>query len=328
MARRFYNPVHDPLVPNALVRQLADTSKKSFWHRCGQRHVVALGLLSLVDLKAPGAEVITNVTTVLEIVQLARSIRKDFTNKWKRKDGTVMANTTTAMVFPPTSFNAVHEAMVALHDTPLQIETVTFQRTNRKSKATKRVVKLWAHFLDSFRYVYEEDGRELDIDLEPSIVRRSINADAGRPVYQLTDRRRPRAIGFRINTELAREVAGGGRRYTIFAKDVFAILRELHHDPGAMRFALWVISQRDRDIKRSRPRLFDDLLQTGQHLTVQERETRLEVVLTRLRALGVIESYHEQAYAKTSHGKGNYLVIRKAAKWDLAPRKEGKANAA
>jgi len=316
----------DIRVPNAIVGELINASPDSFWRLLGHRsYLVGLGLMGLVDPDDPGKEVTTKATKILEIIEVVRTIQHKYLDEWERQDGTNITKTRKTAVFRPKLYKEVGKALVGLFTTTFMITKVEYvwPKGKRTRKAVKETTKTYVHFLDSFRFIYLEHGEELDLDLASPGERVNVSENPDRPVFKLRGKKRPSFISFRLNTELADELSGKGRRYTTFLGAVFGLLKELANDPGATRTALWVISQRQREIKRNRSWLVTNLLAGAKHQTAGEGLLRLEKVLAKLQNLEVIEGVHERQYAPRSRNKGSYLVITKAEKWHLARAKEG-----
>jgi hypothetical protein len=315
----------DVKVPNALIGELYNPSPESFWRVLQHRsYLVALGLLGLVDPNEPGKEVTTKATKIIEIIEDARNIEHRYLDEWHRVDGAQVKKGRATKVFRPKLYGEVGAALVRLFTTAFQINTVRCERLTRgkESSISRRKSQTFVHFLDSFRFIYVDHGEELDLDLVSPGELENISPVEDRPVYKLRGGQRPSFISFRLNTELADELAGKGRRYTTFLGAIFGVLKKLANDPAAARTALWVISQRKKEITRSRAWVLTRLIAGAKNRTAQEGQRRLEEVLKKLKGLEVVVNVMEKPYAVKSRGKGTYIVITKAEHWHLARAKE------
>lgn len=293
----------DVVVPNSLVRQLADPDPKSFFRVFSHWPLaVAFGILSLVNPKHPSSEVVVRPREILRIVLAARIIEKALAgaNDKEGKNGRDI---------PTKNYAMVKEALITLFRTEFPI-------TIRSGEILRQYL---VHFLDSFGPVYlDEQGEVINIDLTNE---RKVNIgnDEERPVFALSDRRRPWRIAFRLNSELANELLAGKGHQTIYFGKVFTLLHRLSHDPAAIRVGLWIIGNREREIKTNRGYLYNKLISGKGHPTLRERDNRIEAVLGKLRNEGVISNIEVREYAEASRrqpGK-TYLVITKSDEWHV-----------
>ncbi|MBI5478131.1 MAG: hypothetical protein HY906_04705 [Deltaproteobacteria bacterium] len=120
-----------------------------------------------------------------------------------------------------------------------------------------------------------------------------------------------------LNRELADELRGRGKKYTILLGGIFALLKSLAGDATAVRMLLWLVSQRDHEVRRNREWLRMRLVAGAKNRTREEADRRLDEVLRKLADLEVITGIEERAYARKP---GAFLVINKTAAWHLARR--------
>ena len=232
-----------------------------------------------------------------------------------------------AKKFHPDRFSLVTRALTELFAKPIQIRTVGYRRGTTKGRPQKVESVQAVHFLDAFRVIYQDkNGRDLSLDLLPESARTNISPVEGRPVFKLLGNRRPIGFGFRLNTELAKEISNRGHRYTIFVAAIFPLLKKLANDPAAVRVALWMISERRQEVPRNSAWLIEHLVLSGQkkqkNMTLAEKKRRLSDILAKLQALNVIAEVSEHEYAASSRGMGTYLLLRKADRWHVPRRKK------
>jgi hypothetical protein len=134
-------------------------------------------------------------------------------------------------------------------------------------------------------------------DLPPGLTRVNIGTN-DRPVWRV--RRQtpggdrdvpPIGILFRLNKELARELAGapGTIRFTVVARRIFAVLRRLAHDPAVMRLLLLVLRQTDVTFIRRLEGVVEDLGWDPDHAA--RGRDQLGKALEKLRTEGVVVRY-------------------------------------
>lgn len=278
-------------VPNSIIQGLTTTTSADLHRLPAFSITTLLGLLTLVDPKKPDAEVCARPSDILEIIEVGKQVANAVDRSWMTTDGQERSARYQTTRYSPKHRQQVHEALLRLHN-----QSVVVQRYDPRlhTKRDDRTV----HLLDMFGYSYEQDGRPVDVD-DPPPGRRKVNAGTvDRPVWRLRrctsageQEERPTGILFRLNTELAAELvkAKGSIGFTLLARRVFGVLRELHQDPGAIRLLLLVLRQTDERFGRRLHTLLDDL---GWHREHPARgKAHLEEVLQKFQSMGVVRNY-------------------------------------
>jgi hypothetical protein len=175
-------------------------------------------------------------------------------------------------------------------------QTVEIYRQHRKGKVKgeNRTV----HLLDMFGYYYTRNGGPVDVHDPPKGVSRRNVGSEERPVWRLRRRKgdqevdeRPAGVLFRLNKELAEEIAASKNTigFTLIARRVFAVLRRFHRDHAAIRLVLLPLRQRNQTFQRRLGRLLGDL---GWDTAHPERALeRLEASLAAMQEIGLIEGF-------------------------------------
>jgi hypothetical protein len=278
-------------VPNSLVQGLTTNTTEGLNRLTAFATVTLLGLLTRVSSRHPHREVTVQVSDILDILQVSKSVAHAVERAWTTRDGRTRRQRYRARRFSPRHLVQVHEALLTLHG---QRVLVRHQDPRSGRKVTERIV----HVLDSFGYLYEIDGRALDVDdLPPG--REKINVGPeDRPVWRVRRRTprgetfdRPRGILFRLNAELAGELGKrhGTIGFTLFAHRVFGVFREFMKSPAAIRLVILVLRQTNREFSRRLLPVIDDLGWDVSHPT--RAVEQLRAVLERMRALHIVEGF-------------------------------------
>lgn len=277
-------------VSNSLIQNFTTSAPSGLNRLPALDMLVLLGLVRLVDQKAPEREVHTTPTEVLEILEVSRNVAHVVTRERSLDDGTTQEKTYTESRFSPAKRVRLDEALLSLFH-----RTVEVTRCNRKAHTReKRLV----HVLDSFGYSYFDRGRAVDLD-DVAPPRRKVNVGSeDRPVYRLVRQdaggeRRERAAGvfFRLNAELAAEIRNEKNTigFTLLAGRVFQLLRRFHRRPLAIRLFLLVERQTGEVTTRSLSQVLTDV--GGDSHDRRAVLDELQRSLAEFRDLGVVKSY-------------------------------------
>lgn len=277
-------------VPNSIVQGLTTTTTEGLNKLKAFQMVVLLGMLTKVSSKSPGKEVRVTVTEVLKIVDVSRKIACAVDRKWQTKDGDSRQRSYASERFSPAHVERVHEALLMLHG-----QTVVVRgRSSGKSERTDHVV----HILDSFGYVYEQNGEDVDLDsLPPDREKVNVGSDK-RPVYRSRKRTagvkrfdRTKGVVFRLNSELANELCKkkGTIGFSLFANKVFQVFQRFMKKPTAIRLIVLILRQVEPTFTR---RLDSQLTGLGWDMSHPSRAvTECEATLHELKELGLVVSY-------------------------------------
>lgn len=145
----------------------------------------------------------------------------------------------------------------------------------------------------------DADGRPLDVDdLPADLVKVNAAGLDERPVWKVARRSpagpelpQPAAVLFRLNRELAAELAGvrGAVHCTVLARELFALLRGFSCQPVGIRLTLVVLRQTKPRFVRRLGALLTGLGGDGEHR--QRVVARLGELLGRLQEAGVVTGY-------------------------------------
>jgi hypothetical protein len=278
-------------VPNSILQGVTTTTTAQLNKLRAFPMTVLLGLLTLVDSKRPHQDVRAKVSDLLEIIEVGKMVAQVVDREWTTAEGDTRRKQYKANRYNPTHVRQVNDALLQLHG-----QTVAVHRKAKKGGANAENRNV--HILDMFGYSYGRNGRDVDVDDLPTD-RRKVNVGTQeRPVWRVRRRRgeaevdeRPSGVLFRLNRELAEEIAGGkqGISFTLVARRVFGVLRSIRHDPGAVRMVLLTIRQRNTVFTRRLRKLIADLSLGETH--PQRAMERLKDTLEIMKQLGLIEEY-------------------------------------
>jgi hypothetical protein len=278
-------------VPNSIVQGLTTNTTEGLNRLSAFANIVLLGLMTRVSSRHPHREVTVRVSDILEIIKVSKCVAHEVEREWKTKDGQKRKQRYQARRFSPRQLAQVHEALLTLHGQQVLVQHRD-PRTGRKE--TERVV----HILDSFGYIYEINGRAIDVDdLPPGRKKENVGPE-DRPVWRIRRRSRcgevfdrPKGVLFRLNTELADELSSrrGTIGFTLFAHRVFGVFREFMKSPAAIRLILLVLRQTSQEFSRRLLQVVDELGWDTSHPT--RAVEQLQAVLERLRALQIVVDF-------------------------------------
>lgn len=278
-------------VPNSLLQGLTTTTATNLNRLSTFTMTTLIGLCALADPQQPGKEVRCTMAEILRIIDVSQTVAHIVDREWITQEGETRTKRYQSNRFSPDKVRRVNQALLALHQTSVVIRQ---SASRRKGQCDERNV----HILDMFGYSYRVDGRPLDMyNLAGGYTKRNVGT-ADRPVWKArryidgveTDAR-PTGVLFRLNTELARELEGapGTIQFTLVARRVFAVLREFHKEPAAMRLLLLTLRQRSASFRRPLRRLITEL---GFDVAHWDRALEsLDAALKKLVELKVVQSY-------------------------------------
>jgi len=278
-------------MPNSVIQGLTTTTPTGLNRLAAFPMVTLFGLLAHVSATHPQREVRLRLRDILEIIRVGKTVTDAVDRTWVTGDGSERRRRYSRRRYHPRHLEQVHDALLALHNQSLIVRR---RVEGAKPKLKERIV----HLLDSFGYVYEIGGRSVDVDdLPQGWVKVNIGTD-DRPVWRLRRRtvlgeqfERPTGILFRINAELASELANhkGTIGFTVFALRVFDLFREFVKNPAALRLLVLVLRQTGGDFTRVLGQLLDDL---GWDSTHPGRAVmHLNQALERLRGFEVVRDF-------------------------------------
>jgi hypothetical protein len=291
-------------VPNSIIQGLTTSTPADLNRLPPFSTTVLLGLVGLVDPRHPAREVRARPSDILEMIEVGKRVAHAVDREWATAAGALRRRRYRARRYSPRQLEHVHEALLALHD-----QKVTIQRWDPRAgvKLEDRTV----HLLDMFGYAYERGGRAGDVDdLPPDRVKVNVGTPE-RPVWRLRRQtvvgerdERPSGILFRLNAELARELAGvkGSIHFTLLARQVFGVLRLFCRDAGAIRLLLLVLRQTAAEFRRPLDGLLDDMGWAPGHPA--RALARLEKVLCKLRELAIVTAF------EIDRERGQVLISR------------------
>ena len=233
-------------------------------------------------------EVQTTVSEILRIIEVSQNVAHAVSREWETKNGQTHRAKYEGRRCSPSHIQRIHESLLVLH----QQMVVVRGRDHRKETRTDRVV----HILDSFGYVYRQNGEVLDLDNLPEGEEKINISSDDRPVFQIKKRPgnpigKPSGVLFRLNTELAEELSGkrGTIGFTIFAQKVFRLFQEHNRNPATIRLILLILRQTSTNFVRN---LRPALLGLGFDVTHPKRAAnQCTATLERLRTATVINHF-------------------------------------
>lgn len=277
-------------VSNSVIQNLTTSVPSDLNRLPALDMLVLLGLMQMVNQKAPEKEVRTTPSKLLEVLEVSRNVAHAVTRKWSLDDGTTQEKEYPESRYSPAKRERLDKALRGLFE--LHVEVTSYDR-----KAHTREKRL-VHVLDSFGYSYFDRGRAVDLD-DVAPPRRKVNVGSeDRPVYRLVRQeagreRRERAAGvsFRLNAELAAEIRNEKNTigFTLLAGRVFQLLRRFHRRPLAIRLFLLVERQTGEVTTRSLSQVLTDVGGDSHDRRVVLGE--LQRTLEEFRDLGVVKSY-------------------------------------
>lgn len=277
-------------VPNSIVQGLTTCTATGLNSLTAFQIVTLLGLLARVSPKSPEREVRTTVSEILRIIEVSRTVAHAVEREWETARGDKRQRKYSGRRFSPSHIQKIHEVLLVLHKQTVIIRS----RGSRKKVFTDRVV----HILDSFGYVYKQNGEILDLDdLPPGSQKINISTD-DRPVYRIHNvtgegkaYHRPSGVLFRLNTELAQELSGEKHtiKFTIIAGKVFGLFRHHMRSPAAICLILLILRQTNKNFVRKLSSALEGL---GWDMTHPTRAAeQCAAALTHLRDAGLVTSF-------------------------------------
>jgi hypothetical protein len=279
-------------VPNSIIQDLTWNRYSDLNGLTAFQTVTLLGLLARVSPKAPASEVEMRLSEILEIIEVGKQVSQDVDRRWQNEDGSKQRRRYRCRRFSPWHMQQVHEALLSLFNA-----SVFIQRCDKK-KGRRREDRQ-VHLLDMFGYCYAQDGKVIDLDdLPPG--RQKVNVgSAERPLIRLRRETargcqfdRPRGVTFRLNTELAKELANeyGSIGFTLIARKAFSVLKRYMTRPAGIRLILLILRQTATEFRRS---LRDAIESLGFDSTHPARGAdQLEQVLTELKQLRLVMGFN------------------------------------
>lgn len=248
-------------VPNSIVQGLT-TSTACELNRLGAFQMVTLlGLLTKVAPKAPEREVRMGVSEILEVIEVSKQVAHVVNREWETESGETRRQRYQGLRFSPKHMQQVHKALLDLYDT-----SVLIRRWDKSGQ--HRLDDRQVHVLDMFGYSYRRDGKELDLDDLP-VGHLKVNVGTqDRPVYRIRRQTEngdrydhPSGIVFRLNTELAQELAKarGTVGFTILARRVFTLFKRYMRTPAMIRLIILILRQTGSEFTRGLRQVLDDL---------------------------------------------------------------------
>jgi len=251
-------------VPNSLLQGLTTTSATSLNRLKPFPTTVLLGLLAQLDPKRPEREVRMSVSDILDIIEVAKTVDHVVDRSWETAKGDQRQKRYRAQRCSPAQRRQVNDALLQLHSHSVVIQRRRKAKKGRPAETEVRVV----HILDMFGYLYQHAGRDLDIhDLPGRMSKVNVGSD-DRPVWRIRRHQageevaeRSSGVVFRLNKELAEEIAGGreGLGFTIVARRIFGLLKRERRSPSTVRLLLLVLRQRSRTFHRQLNKLIGDV---------------------------------------------------------------------
>jgi hypothetical protein len=295
-------------VPNSVIQGLTTNTSSDLNRLSAFQMVTLLGLLTRVTPKAPQKEVTMRLSEILEIIEVGKQVAHAVDREWETAAGARIKRRYKCHRFSPTHLQQVHEALLALYDT-----SVAIQRWDKKQQ--HRLDDRQVHVLDMFGYTYQRDGKMLDLDnLPPDSRRVNVNSDE-RPVWRVCRQRedgdrydRPSGIVFRLNTELANELARkqGTVGFTIIARKVFGLLKRYMRQPAVIRLIVLILRQTGNEFSRNLKQVLGNL---GFDTTHPARAIQdLKQALAQLQRLRLVTDYTVDVDADT-------LVVVRNSDW-------------
>lgn len=276
-------------VPNSIVQGLTTSTAADLNRLTSFEMVTLLGLLTKVPANCPDGEVHTTVSEILRIVEVSRQVQHAVEREWDTCDGRQTRRRYQARRYSPAHITKVNDALQALFDRSVVIV--------RKEAGGGRSERL-AHILDSFGYIYECDGKPLDLDDLPRS-REKVNVGSDdRPVWRVRRRGpdgcafdRAHGVVFRLNAELASELLRKPNTigFTLIAGRVFGLLRRYIRRPAILRLIVLLLRQTSDQFTRPLREAVDNL---GFDATHSERAVfGLREALTSLSRDGLVRDF-------------------------------------
>ena len=273
-------------VPNSIIQNLT-TATQSGANRLGTFPTATLlGLFTLVNPKRPEDEVETKISQIAEIIEVGRNAEHAVKRDWPTAAGIHRCEVYTTKRHSPTQIRQINDALVSLFN---QSVVIPRKPTNGRGH-TERTV----HILDMFGYRYRDNDRVLDIDdLPAGKTKVNTNTDE-RAVWRVQEAEgrlaRPTGVYFRLNSELARELMSerGTIGFTVLARRVFGVLRELRDSPAATRLLMTILRQWGERFTRHLTGLLTNLGWTDHPKRAVQR---LSQALGQLKATGIVVDY-------------------------------------
>jgi hypothetical protein len=276
-------------VPNSIVQGLTTNTAADLNRLTPFEMVMLLGLLTKVPANCPSREVRTTISELLRIVEVSRQVAHAVEREWDTCEGGRTRRRYQANRYSPTHLAKADAALRALFDRSVVIV--------RKEAGGGRSERL-THILDSFGYVYERDGKPLDLDDLPH-GREKVNVGSDdRPVWRVRRRGadghafdRAHGVVFRLSAELASELQKKPNTigFTLIAGRVFGLLRRYTRRPATLRLIVLLLRQTGDQFTR---RLREAAADLGFDATHFERAViGLEEALTSLRCDGLVRDF-------------------------------------
>lgn len=284
-------------VPNSIIQGLTTATMSDMTAEPGLNRLSAfqmvtlLGLLTRVSPKLAKEEVRSTVSEISTIIEVSRQVAHAVDREWSTADGEVKHKRYQALRRSPKHLRMIHEALLVLHG-----KTLMLRRTDASN--SRRVTERVVHLLDSFGYIYERDGKEIDLhDLPPGSDKINVGTPE-RPVWRVVQLNangehfdRPVGILFRLNTELANELNNerGTIGFTLMARKVFALFKKHMKMPAALRLIILILRQTGEDFMRRLRQVIDDLGFVADH--PQRAMKQLDKVLTSLSEVRLVRGF-------------------------------------
>src|SRR5262249_36565153 len=115
-------------VPNSIIQGLTTGSAAGLNTPAGLNRPTAVptgtppGLLTQVPPRSPDREVRTNVSTILEIIEVSRQVAHAVEREWSTGAGEVRRRRYTSRRYSPKHLRMVHEALLVLHNHSVLIQ--------------------------------------------------------------------------------------------------------------------------------------------------------------------------------------------------------------
>jgi hypothetical protein len=260
MAKQLTQTADSFRVPNSIVQGLTTHTSSDLNRLSAFQMVTLLGLLSKVSPRAPEKEVGAKLSEILEVIEVGRQVAHTVERTWTNQDDKTQQKQYHCRRYNPYHLRRVNETLLALFETTAVVR--------RRDEKTNRRFERQVHVLDSFGYCYRQDGKFLDFDDLPAGSERYNVGSESRPVWRVRQQNedgdfsdRPCGVVFRINKELADELAGrrGTLNYTIFARKLFSLLRRYMMRPAIIRLIILVLRQTGGEFSRKIEPVIDEL---------------------------------------------------------------------
>ena len=295
-------------VPNSIIQGLTTNTTAELNKLGAFATLVLLGLLTQVSPKSPQKEVRMRLSTILEIVEVSRKVAHEVERAWTPASGEIRKRRYPCRRFSPRHLQMVHEALLALYN-----QSVLIRRRDTQSQRQRDERQV--HLLDMFGYWYQRDGKSLDVDdLPPGSQKVNVGTDE-RPLWRIGQQTEdadrfdsPSGIVFRLNSELADELAGkkGTLQFTLLARKAFNLFKKYSKNPSMIRLILLVLRQTNKDFSRDLTMALEGLGFDGSHPSrAAESLTR---ALGELRQLRLVVDF-------TVDSANNNLTVSRNMEW-------------